>query len=121
MSKAPTKAGKKKRSAKLKSKVHSTKKSLSKRSPRVARKKKKPSKRKPKAAFLRPVKPDKKLAQIVGPHPLPRSELTKKLWDYIEIHGLQDKKKRTIINDDQSLSDTMGGGPGAPHQRNFIL
>ena len=57
--------------------------------------KKTPSKRKPNAAFMRPVQPDDKLAAIVGSKPLPRSELTKKLWDYIKKNGCQDKKKRT--------------------------
>ncbi len=56
---------------------------------------KKTSKRKPNPAFMRPVQPDDKLAAIVGSTPLPRSELTKKLWNYIKKHGLQDKKKRT--------------------------
>ena len=44
---------------------------------------------------MRPVQPDDKLSAIVGSKPLPRSELTKKLWDYIKKNGLQDKKKRT--------------------------
>jgi len=44
---------------------------------------------------MRPVQPDDKLAAIVGSTPLPRSELTKKLWNYIKRHGLQDKKKET--------------------------
>ena len=56
--------------------------------------KKTPSKRKPNAAFMRPVQPDEKLAAIVGSKPLPRSELTKKLWDYIKKNGLQDKKEK---------------------------
>ena len=65
--------------------------------------KKTPSKRKPNAAFMKPVQPDEKLAAIVGSKPLPRSELTKKLWDYIKKNGCQDKKKRTMINaDDRS-------------------
>ena len=65
--------------------------------------KKTPSKRKPNAAFMRPVQPDEKLSAIVGSKPLPRSELTKKLWDYIKKNGLQDKKKRTQINADDAL------------------
>src|SRR5438445_610156 len=54
-----------------------------------------PSKRKPNPAFMRPVQPDDKLAAVVGSKPLPRSELTKKLWDYIKKNGLQDKTKTT--------------------------
>ena len=54
---------------------------------------KKKSARKPNAAFMRPVQPDDKLGAIVGSKPLPRSELTKKLWDYIKKNKLQDEKK----------------------------
>ena len=71
--------------------------------------KKTPSKRKPNPAFMRPVQPDDKLAAIVGSKPLPRSELTKKLWDYIKKHGLQDKKKRTMINGDDALKAVFNG------------
>ena len=68
-----------------------------------------PSKRKPNAAFMKPVQPDDKLSQIVGSKPLPRSELTKKLWDYIKKNGLQDKKKRTQINADDNLRAVFNG------------
>lgn len=71
--------------------------------------KKKTSKRKPNPAFMRPVQPDDKLAAIVGSQPLPRSELTKKLWNYIKRHGCQDKKKRTMINADDSLRPVFNG------------
>lgn len=71
--------------------------------------KKAPSKRKPNAAFMKPVQPDEKLAAIVGSKPLPRSELTKKLWDYIKKHGLQDKKKRTQINADEAMRPVFNG------------
>ena len=67
------------------------------------------AKRKPNAAFMKPVQPDDKLSQIVGSKPLPRSELTKKLWDYIKKNGLQDKKKRTQINADDSLKAVFNG------------
>ena len=68
-----------------------------------------PSKRKPNAAFMRPVQPDDKLSAIVGSKPLPRSELTKKLWDYIKKNGLQDKKKRTQINADTAMRPVFNG------------
>ena len=68
-----------------------------------------PSKRKPNPAFMRPVQPDDKLAAIVGSTPLPRSELTKKLWNYIKKHGLQDKTKKTQINADDSLRAVFNG------------
>src|SRR3954471_9491554 len=71
--------------------------------------KKTPSKRKPNPAFMRPVQPDDKLAAVVGSKPLPRSELTKKLWDYIKKNGLQDKTKRTQINADDALRPVFNG------------
>jgi chromatin remodeling complex protein RSC6 len=71
--------------------------------------KKTSSKRKPNAAFMRPMQPDDKLAAIVGSKPIPRSEITKKVWDYIKKNGLQDKKKRTQINADDSMRAVFGG------------
>ena len=68
-----------------------------------------PSKRKPNAAFMRPVQPDDKLSAIVGSKPIPRSELTKKLWDYIKKNKLQDEKKRTQINADDALKVVFNG------------
>jgi len=69
----------------------------------------KPAKRKPNAAFLKPVQPDAKLAEVVGSKPLPRTELTKKLWDYIKKNKLQDAKKRTLINADDALKAVFNG------------
>ena len=65
--------------------------------------------RKPNAAFMKPVQPDDKLAVVVGSKPLPRSELTKKLWDYIKKHKLQDEKKKTLINADDALKAVFNG------------
>ncbi len=65
--------------------------------------------RKPNAAFLKPVQPDALLAVIVGSKPLPRTELTKKLWEYIKKNGLQDKKVRTQINADAALKPVLDG------------
>jgi chromatin remodeling complex protein RSC6 len=70
---------------------------------------KKKSKRKPNAAFMRPVMPDAKLAEVVGSKGMPRTELTKKLWAYIKKNGLQDKKNRRMINADASLQAVFGG------------
>ena len=64
---------------------------------------KKKSKRKPNAAFMRPVTPDAKLAEVVGSKGLPRTELTKKLWAYIKRKGLQDKINRREIHADENL------------------
>jgi len=65
--------------------------------------------RKPNAAFLKPVQPDDSLAAVVGSKPLPRTELTKKLWDYIKKNNLQDPKKRTLINADDALKAVFDG------------
>jgi len=72
-------------------------------------KKKKATKRKPNAAFMKPVKPDAKLALVVGAAPLPRTQLTKKLWGYIKRRGLQDKKNRRMINADAALKAVFNG------------
>jgi chromatin remodeling complex protein RSC6 len=53
--------------------------------------------------FLAPVTPSAELAQIVGSKPLPRTEVTKKLWDYIKKNGLQDAKNKRNINADAKL------------------
>ena len=58
---------------------------------------------------MKPVQPDEALAKIVGSTPLPRGELTKKLWDYIKKHKLQDEKKKTNINADAALKVVFGG------------
>ena len=71
--------------------------------------KKKATKRKPNAAFMKPVTPNEKLAAVVGAAPLPRTELTKKLWIYIKKYGLQDKKNRRMINADDKLKAVFGG------------
>ena len=65
--------------------------------------------RKPNAAFMKPVTPDAKLALVVGSTPLPRTEMTKKLWAYIKKNGLQDKKNRRMINADDALKAVFNG------------
>jgi chromatin remodeling complex protein RSC6 len=69
----------------------------------------KKKKRKPNAAFMKPVQPDAMLSAVVGAVPIPRTELTKKLWVYIKKNGLQDKKKKTNINADDKLKAVFGG------------
>jgi upstream activation factor subunit UAF30 len=73
------------------------------------KKAKKASKRKPNAAFMKPVMPDAKLAEVVGAKAMPRTELTKKLWAYIKKNGLQDKKNRRNINADAALMAVFNG------------
>ena len=58
---------------------------------------------------MKPVTPDAALAAVVGSNPLPRTELTKKLWAYIKKNGLQDKKVKTNINADDKLKAVFGG------------
>jgi chromatin remodeling complex protein RSC6 len=65
--------------------------------------------RTPNAAFMKPVTPDVILAKVIGDKPLPRTELTKKLWVYIRKNGLQDAKKRTLINADDNLKAVFNG------------
>ena len=65
--------------------------------------------RKPNSALMKPVQPDAALAAVVGSQPIPRGELTKKLWDYIKKHKLQDEKKKTNINADAALKAVFNG------------
>ncbi len=58
---------------------------------------------------MKPVTPDATLSVVVGNKPLPRTELTKKLWAYIKKNGLQDKKVKTQINADDALKAVFGG------------
>ncbi len=67
------------------------------------------AKRKPNPALMKPVQPDDALSAVVGSKPLPRGQLTKKLWEYIKKNGLQDAKKRTMINADDTLKVIFGG------------
>ena len=69
----------------------------------------KKSARKPSAAFMKPVQPDSVLSPVVGDKAIPRTEVTKKLWAYIKKNGLQDSKKRTMINGDDKLKAVFGG------------
>ena len=69
----------------------------------------KPEPKKTNAAFLKPVTPDDKLAAVVGAAPLPRTELTSKLWAYIKKNNLQDPKKKTLINADDKLKAVFDG------------
>lgn len=75
--------------------------------------KKAPAKKKtgraPNAAFMKPMKPSPELAAVVGSEPKPRTEVTKKLWEYIKKHDLQDPKERRMINADDNLKKVFGG------------
>ncbi len=67
------------------------------------------TKRQPSAAFMKPVQPDEKLGAVVGSQPLPRTEITRKLWDYIREHKLQDAQNKTIIQADDKLKEVFDG------------
>jgi upstream activation factor subunit UAF30 len=69
---------------------------------------KKPA-RKANAAFMKPVQPSAALAEVVGSKPIPRTEVTKKLWAYIKKNELQDKKNKRMINADAALKVVFGG------------
>ena len=66
-------------------------------------------KRQPSAAFMRPVQPDEKLAEIIGQEPVPRTEVTRKLWEYIRGHNLQDPANKTFIKTDDKLKQVLEG------------
>ena len=70
---------------------------------------KKAKKRTPNAAFMAPKQPDQALSAVVGGNPMPRTEITKKLWQYIKRNGLQDAKERRMINADDKLKTVFGG------------
>ena len=61
------------------------------------------------SAFMKPMQPSEHLAKIVGSEPLPRSEVTKKIWAHIKKNKLQDSKNRRMINADDSLKVVFGG------------
>ena len=61
------------------------------------------------SAFMAPVQPDEALGAVVGNSPLPRTEITKKVWDYIRANGLQDQKDKRTINADDKLRKVFNG------------
>ncbi len=90
--------------AKKKAAKKSAKKSAKKPARKSAKKSaRKSAKRTPNAAFMKAMTPSSTLAAVVGSSPLPRTQVTKKLWAYIKRNGLQDKKNRRMINADAKL------------------
>lgn len=65
--------------------------------------------RAPNPAFMRPMRPSAELGAVVGAEPMPRSEITKRVWDYIKKNGLQDQKNKRQINADDRLRAVFGG------------
>ena len=75
----------------------------------MAKKTAKKSARKPNAAFMKPMTPSAALSEVVGTKPIPRTEVTKKLWAYIKKNKLQDAKNRRNIKADDNLKAVFGG------------
>ena len=109
MAKKAKKAAKK--TAKKSAPKKAAKKTVKKAAPKKAAKKaaKKKSARKPNAAFMAPLTPSATLAEVVGSKPLPRTEIIKKIWDYIKKNKLQDQKNKRMINADAKLKAVFAG------------
>ena len=110
--KKTAKKGAKKGAAKKSSAKKGAKRGGAKKSAKSARKKtakKSGAKRTPNAAFMKAMTPSAQLATVVGSTPIPRTEVTKKLWQYIKRKGLQDSKNRRNINADENLKPIFGG------------
>ncbi|HJW18698.1 MAG TPA: SWIB/MDM2 domain-containing protein, partial [Flavisolibacter sp.] len=118
---APKKAAPKKAATKAAPKKAAPKKAATKAAPKkttatkaapkkAAAKKAAPKKstRKPNAAFMAPLTPDQTLANVIGNKPAPRTEVVKKIWDYIKKNNLQDKTNRRMINADDKLKPLFG-------------
>lgn len=104
---APKKAAKKAAPKKAAPKKAAPKKAAAKKAaPKKAAKKK--SARKPNAAFMAPLSVSPMLAEVIGSKPMPRTEIVKKIWDYIKKNNLQDKKNRRMINADDKLKPVFG-------------
>ncbi len=109
---APKKAAAKKPAAKkAPAKKPAAKKPAAKKAPakKKAAAKKPAAKRKPNPAFMKPMTPSAVLAAVVGALPIPRTEITKKVWDYIKKNKLQDAINRHMINADEKLKAIFGG------------
>ena len=104
-------ASKKGKSKKSAARRPAAKKPMKKAATRKAapRAKKSGAKRKPNAAFMKPMTPSGTLAAVVGSMPMPRTDVTKKIWDYIKKNKLQDNINRRLINADEKLRAVFGG------------
>jgi upstream activation factor subunit UAF30 len=101
--KAPAKKAAAKKSAPAKKAAAPAKKAPAK---KAAAKKAVPAKKRtPNAAFMKAMTPSPALAAIIGDKPVPRTEVTKKVWEYIKKNNLQDAAKRTMINADAKLKE----------------
>ncbi len=111
--KAAKKTAKKAPAKKTAAKKAPAKKAAAKKAPakKAAKKAKAPAKKRtPNAAFMKAMTPSGALSAIIGDKPLPRTEVTKKVWEYIKKNDLQDKAKRTMINADAKLKEIFKKG-----------
>jgi len=99
-----------KKSSSRKSSARKSSRKATKKAGRKTRRKSSGKKRTPNAAFMKPMQPSSDLANVVGSSPMPRTEVTKKLWQYIKRKGLQDAKNRRMINADDNLRPIFGRG-----------
>ena len=76
--------------------------------PAVKKADKSAEKRTPNAAFMKALTPSPALAAVVGPKPLPRTEVVKKIWEYIKKNNLQDAANKRMINADEKLRGVFG-------------
>jgi upstream activation factor subunit UAF30 len=113
--KAAKKSAKKPAAKKAPAKKPAAKKAPAKKAPAKKAPAKKPAakkstvKRKPNAAFMKPMTPSAMLAAVVGAMPMPRTDVTKRIWDYIKKNKLQDNINRRLINADEKLRAVFGG------------
>jgi chromatin remodeling complex protein RSC6 len=106
--KPAAKKGAKKPAAKKPAKKAAKKSAPKKSAPKKAAPKK-AAKRKPNAAFMKAMTPSSVLAAVIGATPMPRTEVTKKIWDYIKKNRLQDAVNKRLINADEKLRAVFGG------------
>ena len=109
MAKKAKKAAKKAAKKPAKKAAKKTVKKAAKKVAKKAAPKKAAKKRKPNAAFMAALQPSALLSEVVGSKPLPRTEVIKKIWDYIKKNGLQDSKNRRMINADDKLKPIFDG------------
>ena len=107
--KATKKKATKRKAAKKKATKRTAKKKATRKKATKKKVAKKKAKRKPNPAFMRPMSVSDALGAVVGNKPLPRTEVTKKLWAYIKKNGLQDRVNKRMINADDKLKKVFGG------------
>jgi chromatin remodeling complex protein RSC6 len=107
--KKPAKKSAKKSGAKKPTAKKAAKKATAKKPAPKKAAKKSSAKRKPNAAFMKAMTPSATLAAVIGASPMPRTEVTKKIWDYIKKNKLQDAINRRLINADEKLRAVFGG------------